>query len=122
MNKDILKLKDTDLYSLSMFTLYKLKDVPEYSSLSELAYILDKQNLLKLCEYFGGTTIKIPTIRELHLIMQVLLLYQYVNIEHIPYNKSVDLIGFESKNLREIKTIYMKLCKILEDFNIKARS
>lgn len=122
MNKDILKLKDTDLYSLSMFTLYKLRDVPEYSSLSELAYILDKQNLLKLCEYFGGTTIKIPTIRELHLIMQVLLLYQYVNIEHIPYSKSVDLIGFESKNLREIKTIYTKLCKILEDFNIKARS
>lgn len=26
----------------------------EYSSLSELAYILDKDNLLNLCEFFGG--------------------------------------------------------------------
>ena len=64
MIKDLTTLKEPDLYSLSMFTLYKLVDIPEYSSISELSYILDKTNLLKLCEYFGGTTIKIPTLND----------------------------------------------------------
>ena len=38
------KLKQEDTYSMMMFLLYKLQDVPEYAALSELAYILDKSN------------------------------------------------------------------------------
>jgi hypothetical protein len=49
--------------------------VPDYMVLSELVYVLDKDNLLKLCEYFGGSTIKIPTIKELESIVYSLLLY-----------------------------------------------
>ena len=66
-------LKSQDIYSLVLFCLYKLKDVPEYSSLSELAFVMDKDNLLNFCEYFGGQTIKVPTIQELKDIMFALL-------------------------------------------------
>ena len=58
-------LKEKDIYSLMLFALYKAQEIPEYASLSQLAYILDKDNLLKLCEFYGGLTIKIPTVKEL---------------------------------------------------------
>ena len=72
---EIAKLKEMDVYSLMLFALYKIKDIPEFSTLSEMAYVLDKDNLLKLCEYFGGLTIKIPTVEELQSIIYALVLY-----------------------------------------------
>jgi len=121
LKKDILTLKDTDIYSLSMFALYKLIDIPEYSAISELPYILDRTNMLKLCEYFGGRTITIPTTDELYSTMTLLLLYQYVNIEGKPYDEAIKLIGYESKDLRKVKAIYNRLCRVLNNYNIKAR-
>ena len=82
-------LRTKDIYSLILFALFKLKDLPEYSALSELAYILDKENLLKLCEFFGGMTITIPTMQELESIVYSLVLYQYVNIDGMDYNDAV---------------------------------
>lgn len=122
IKKDLTVLKDVDIYSLSMFALYKLTDVPEYSAISELSYILDRENMLRFCEYFGGTTIKVPTVEELHSIMALLLLYQYVNIEGMDYQEAIKLIGYESKDLRKVKSIYTKLCKVLQNYDIKARN
>ena len=63
MNKNnLLAFDNTDIYSIILFIIFKIKKLPEYAALSELVYVLDKDSLLKLCEYFGGTTIKIPTI------------------------------------------------------------
>lgn len=72
---DLDLLKETDIYSMALFILYKFMEVPEYSSLCELPYILDKENLLKLCQYFGGQTIKIPTVLEFKGILNAILLY-----------------------------------------------
>ena len=71
-------LSKNDVYSLMLFTLFKMKDDPKYSTLSELCYILDGDNLAKFLKYFGGLTIKIPTLRDMRLLTQSLLLYQYV--------------------------------------------
>lgn len=122
VNKALTILKDTDMYSLSMFALYKLTNLPEYSAISELPYILDRENMLKLCQYFGGRTIRIPTTEELHSLMSLLLLYQYVNIDKIPYDEAINLIGFPSKNLRQVKKTYSELCNILNSYDIKARN
>ena len=93
IKENLLTLHDMDRWSLILFVLYKLKNIPEYSTISELAYVLDKDNLLKLCEYFGGITIKIPTVDELELLIYSLVLYQYVNIVLIDYDKDIELIG-----------------------------
>ena len=100
-----------------MFVLYKLTEIPEYSAISELPYVLDKDNMLRLCEYFGGRTIKIPTLNELHSTMYLLLLYQYTKIEGKPYEEAVKLIGYKSSELRQVKTAYTKLCKVLDNYN-----
>jgi hypothetical protein len=117
----LLTFKDVDIWSLVLFTLYKIKDLPEYSSISELAYILDKDNMLKLCEYFGGLTIKIPTIDELEEIVYALVLYQYVNIDGMEYDEAVKLLGEKSSNLRNIKSGYLKVCDVLNNYEFSKR-
>ena len=62
IKQELNKLKEPDIWSLMLFVLYKVKDVPEFSGLSELAYIMDKKSFLKFCEYFGGCTIAVPKI------------------------------------------------------------
>ena len=48
IKEELAKLKDSDIYSLIMFALFKIRDIPEYSAISELSYLLDKKNLLNL--------------------------------------------------------------------------
>lgn len=110
-------LKEVDIYSMLLFVLYKMKDIDEYSVLSELAYVLDKQNLLNLCEYFGGITLKIPTIDELESILNSLVLYQYIEIEGMSYDEAVSKVGFDSYDLRKVKKDYLKLMKILDTYS-----
>ena len=118
IKQELLKLKQTDIYSLLLFVLFKLRDIPEYSTLSELSFILDKSNLLKLCEYFGGTTIKIPTITELESIVYSLTLYQYTQLEGKTFEEALELIGRPSGvNLSEIKTDYYKICNLLKEYS-----
>lgn len=121
MQKDLGTLKERDLYSLSLFCLYKLIGTNEYSSLSELAYILDKDSLLNLCEYFGGQTLYIPTTGELENLVFSLLLYHYVKTEHMEYADAVALIGHESKDLRAVKSGYLKLCEVLKNYSFNSR-
>ena len=121
IKQDLNLLNSTDIYSLSIFVLYKLQKVPEYSALSELPYILDKENLLRFCKYFGGSEIKVPTVEEMYSIMNIILLYQYVNIEGKSYEEALNIIGFESKNLRKVKTAYTQLCNVLSNYDFKVR-
>lgn len=120
-NSNIDTLKKRDVYSLMLFVLYKLRDIPEYSAISELAYVLDKDNLLKLCEYFGGVTLTIPTIEELESIIYSLLLYQYVDIENMQYQDAIKLLDCDSESLRKVKSDYKKLVKILDKYSFNAR-
>lgn len=116
-NNEIKNLKSTDLYSLMLFALYKLANVPEYSALSELIYFMDKDSFLNLCEFFGGCTIKIPTIHDLEMLTNALLLYQNVNIDGMEYDKAIDVLGIDTTEMREVKTNYNKLCEVLKKYN-----
>ena len=117
IKEELAKLKDIDVYSLMLFAMFKLRDIPEYASLSEMVYILDKDSLLKLCEYFGGLTIKIPTIEELESIIYSLVLYQFVNIDGMDYDDAVKIIGHKSSQLRQVKSDYVRICDILDKYD-----
>ena len=122
IKEDLAKLNETDTYSLILFVLYKLRGVSEYSAISELAYVLDKQNLLQLLEYFGGLTIRIPTIEELEEIVQSLLLYQYVDIEHKDFDDALKLLGKKTTDVRIIKRNYNKIKELLEQYSFENES
>lgn len=116
IKEELNNLKTNDIYSLILFVLYKLRNIPEYSGISELAYVLDEDNFLNLCEYFGGLTLKIPTISELHDIVDALLLYQYVDLDGLSYDSAVNKIGFSSYQKRHIKKIYKNIKQVLKDY------
>lgn len=109
-------LKKEDVLSLMMFSLFKLKDNPEYATISELAYLLQGKSFYNLMEYYGGQTIKVPTLREFNVVLQSLLLYQYVNLEGIEYNQALKILDLTYCTVKEIKECYSKLVDILNDY------
>ena len=122
IKNELKKLKELDIWSLMLFVLYNFQQIPQYSALSELAYILDKKNLLKLCEYFGGQTITIPTIDQLEETIYGMLLYQYIDVENIPENEAIDLLHVDKSIEKAIKTCYKSLKYVLSNYNIKSRN
>ena len=118
LKEELATLKNQDTYSLMLFVLFKLRDIPEYSTLSELIYILHKDEFLRLCEYFGGMKIKIPTIGELERLINVLILYQYTNIDKMEYDDAIKILDCNKKELSEIKKDYNKIIPILERYSL----
>lgn len=103
MRKDKLEeLNISELYNFILFTLYKLKDNPDYLRLCELMFLFDKDTLLTLLEYFGGTTITIPTIDDLKTVVKALTLYISVNCNNESLDNSINkfiLTDIERENL-----------------------
>lgn len=121
MNSELDKLKTKDVYSLILFILYKIKDNDKYSTLSELAYIVDKESLLNICQYFGGLTITIPTIDEFEDILNVLLLYQKVDVEGRDLDKTLDDFGIRRRNKENMITLYQQVQSILSNYKIDVK-
>lgn len=112
------ELHKPDVYSLLLFTLFKLKDAPEYSTLSELSYTLDHNNLINFLSLFGGTTIKVPTIRELKLVLYALDAYKKVNFEDEGFTRVIkDLAG--EFTAQEITEAYQKISEVVKDYEFK---
>lgn len=115
------KLQEKDIWSLMLFVMYKSQEVPEYAALSELSYILDRKNLLRFCEFFGGSTIRVPTIDELELYVYALLLYQYLDIEHLDLAQAVEKMGEKSVSTKAVQGVYNKLKRVLQDYSFSPR-
>lgn len=114
------RLTKPDIYSLMLFVLFKLKDTNEYSSLSQLSYILDKDSLLKLCEFYGGTTITIPTIEDLEAVFNALLLYQEVNIEKQNFDKMLDKRDLQRTEKRKLLDCYDVVVDVLKNYDFNS--
>ena len=121
IKNELQKLKQIDIWSLMLFVLYNFQKVPEYSAISELAYILDEKNFLKLCEYFGGQTIKIPTIDQLEETIYAMLLYQYQDIENMPEKDAIALLRVDKEKERAIKGCYRVLKHVLKNYELSSR-
>lgn len=112
------KLADKDIYTFLLFAIFKLTDDPQYSTLSELFYLFDKQTVFKFLDYYGGMTIKIPTRDELITLVDALVVYETVNKD----NMSVEEALKKHKVLADRKAItavYDKLTEVLNDYKFK---
>ena len=109
-------LKNEDIYSLMLFTLYQCRNTNEYSSLSELAYILDEKNLLSLCEYYGGTTITIPKIEDLELLLCGISVFKAVHLDHMDMEDSLEKYKNSKFSLEDIKMTYLKVSETMSSF------
>lgn len=113
-------LTSSDIYSLMLFALYKSSDLPEYSTLSQLSYILDKESLLKLCEYYGGLTIKIPTIGDFEKLLNALLVYQQVDIEHKPLQEVIMKFKNKNEHAENLERDYIQMKNLLANYKFNS--
>lgn len=123
MRKDNLtKLSETDLWSLVLFTLFKMRDIQEFSSLSELVYLLPKESMIKLCQYYGGMTITLPTLDDLETMLYTLLLYKKVNIDNTDYKDALCELSLSQRMESTVKNQYDKVARVLERYEFKPRA
>ena len=109
----------SDIYSLMLFIIYKLQDVPEYAVLSELCYLLDGNNLTRLLTYFAGKTIKIPTEEEFTTMANALLLYQYINVDGMTLvDAQAKLEDVTPKQVDKITELYLQILPVMRQYNI----
>ena len=120
LKTELNNLTNNDIYSMILFALYKSHEIPEYSSISELSYILDKDNLLKLCEFYGGQTIKIPTIKDIEDYMNALLVYQQVNIEHKNLEKVLCEMKRKNGSALKVEENYKQISELLKEYNFNS--
>lgn len=113
------ELDKKDIYSLMLFILYRLKEIPEYSTLSELVYILDNENFIKLINYYGGKTIRIPKIDELSTILNALLVYEREQNTDLPLSDIFKDIGINKKEIPEIMKILQLIPQLMDDYDFK---
>lgn len=117
------KLQLSDIYTLMMFILFKVEEVPEYATLSRLCFLLDGNNLTRLLAYFAGQTIKIPTEAEFKELTNALLLYQYINLEgQALVDAQRQLNVKDDKEKEKILDLYLKIIPIIKEYNIDEES
>lgn len=109
----------SDIYSLILFIIYKIQDIPEYAVLSELCYLLDGSNITRLLTYFAGKTITFPKKEDMAIMTNALLLYQYVNIDGLSLvDAQANLENVTSKQLEKITALYLQILPIMRQYNI----
>lgn len=118
-SNDFKNLKSNDIYSLMLFILFKIRDIQEYSTLSDLIYVLDKESFLNLCEYFGGLTIKIPTIDELEIIVYSFILYEKVDLNKSALNVELENLNIDRYKKQKVLDTYFKVKKVVNEYNIR---
>lgn len=114
---EINKFKTKDIYNLMLYILYKVSDDPQYSTLSQLSYILNKEDLLKLCSYYGGLTIKIPSIDELELMLNALFVFYEVDIQKQDMTKTLNNFQTTISERYKIKKAYSVIKNTLKDID-----
>lgn len=117
--KALEELDKKDIYSLILFTLYRLKDVSEYSVLSELVYILDKDSFARFLSYFEGQTIKVPRISELTNIVNALLFYERKMNSELTDDEIMKSLGIPMKDKLVLYETIKLISSIIKEYDFK---
>jgi hypothetical protein len=117
----ISKIKEQEAYSILCCYLYEYRDIPEYSILCELAYLLDSKSFVNLIKYFEGQTITFPTKEEFQSGIRTLLLLKYTDIDKLSWQESLKKAGFQSSEGRTAHNKLDKLKDTLKKYNFNSR-
>jgi hypothetical protein len=119
IKKNLNNLHLSDIYSLMLFILFKVQEIPEYALTSELCYLLDGSNMTRLLTYFAGKTVTFPTESEMTVVTNALLMYQYINIDGETFTVAQNKLGkLSKKEKEEVTELYVKIIPIMKQYNI----
>lgn len=119
IKKNLNTLHLSDIYSLMLFILFKVQEIPEYAITSELCYLLDGANMTRLLTYFAGRTVTFPTESEMTVVTNALLMYQYINIDGETFTAAQNkLEKLTKKEKDKVTELYVQLLPIMKQYNI----
>jgi hypothetical protein len=119
IKKNLNNLHLSDIYSLMLFILFKVQEIPAYAVTSELCYLLDGANMTRLLTYFAGKTVTFPTESEMTTVTNALLMYQYINIDGETFTTAQNKLGdLTEKEKEEVTELYIQLLPIMKQYNI----
>ena len=119
IKKSLNNLHLSDIYSLMLFILFKVQEIPEYAVASELCYLLDGANMTRLLTYFAGKTVTFPTEAEMTTVTNALLMYQYINIDGETFTAAQNkLEGLTKKEKDRVTELYVQILPIMKQYNI----
>ena len=119
IKKSLNNLHLSDIYSLMLFILFKVQEIPEYAVISELCYLLDGANMTRLLTYFAGKTVTFPTEAEMAIVTNALLMYQYINIDGETFTSAQNKLGdLTNKEKDKVTELYVQLLPIMKQYNI----
>ena len=119
IKKNLNNLHLSDIYSLMLFILFKVQEIPEYAVTSELCYLLDGANMTRLLTYFAGKTVTFPTEAEMTTVTNALLMYQYINIDGETFTSAQNKLGeLTNKEKDRVTELYVQLLPIMKQYNI----
>ena len=115
--KALEQLDKKDISSLILFTIFKLKDQPQYTTLSELIYLLDEKSFSNLLNYFGGKTIKIPTVQEFNDLLSALLVLEQKENTDLSDEEIFNELNIKKTNRDTVMNNINVISKIIEDYD-----
>ncbi len=119
IKKNLNSLHLSDIYSLMLFILFKVQEIPDYAVLSELCYLLDGANMTRLLTYFAGKTVTFPTEAEMAILTNALLMYQYINIDGDTFTAAQSkLKDLTKKEKDKVTELYVQILPIMKQYNI----
>ena len=119
--KSLELLEKPDIYSLLLFSIYKLHDTKEYSTLSELVYILDKDNLFNFLSMYGGMTITIPTVQEMQKMLDALLLYEKIHFDGMESTQALADFTNLTYSQKELIKMYKTISSVLDEYDFRIK-
>ncbi len=118
IDRDLSRMSQSDIYSIVCELLYVVKDNPNYSAMSELAYILNQESFIKFIKYFGGTTLAVPTLDDFKQTLKVMQLYHYFNVQNMSWKDALVKAGFERNETRSAQRKLMQFTEVLNKSKI----
>lgn len=119
IEKSLEQLNKKDIYSLLLYVLYKLKDNPQYSTLSELIYILDNDSFANFLSYYGGQTITVPTMEEMQDVLTAFLFYEKKLNTDFSDDQIFNSLNIPRRKKDKIKSLYIDIVRILSEYDFK---
>lgn len=93
-------LSEEETFFLSLVLLSNMHDNEKYKNLSELIFLFDNYKGFKqFIKYYQGTTIEVPTVKELKQALRLLALFQKVNIDKKDFNESYNVLKLKDLGL-----------------------
>ena len=121
ITKSLNAMDEKDVYSLMLFILFCMKNVPEYAVLSELVFAVDRENLMNLLSIFGGTTIRIPTVHEMNVILSGMIAYTMCTFDGADLSDAVKEAKRPDVTTKEIMEVYETVSEVMKNYDFELR-